>query len=183
MHLNKEHIKLLEQGDAKTQKWVFESMFAKMCRVCQRYLVRTDEAEDCVMKGFMKAFQQIDSFTYEHEQSFIHWVKRIMVNESLMALRKQQNLSMVAISDDTVAEWDTDFINQIAAKDLLAALLKLPIGYRTVFNLFVVEGYSHQEIAALLHISESTSKSQLFKAKQRLQALLSHNQYGYGKAK
>ncbi|MCG9881295.1 MAG: sigma-70 family RNA polymerase sigma factor [Bacteroidia bacterium] len=183
MQVNKEHIKLLKQGDAKTQKWVFESLYAKMFRVCQRYLVRTDEAEDCMMKAFMKAFQQLDAFTYEHEQSFVHWLKRIMVNESLMALRKQQNLSLATLSEEIDKESDDDFFAHIAAKDLLDALLKLPVGYRTVFNLFVIEGYTHQEIAAELNISESTSKSQLFKAKQRLQVLLTQSQYGYGKAK
>jgi RNA polymerase sigma-70 factor (ECF subfamily) len=183
VQLNKEHLKLLKQGDAKTQQWVFETLYAKMFRVCLRYLVRTDEAEDCLMKGFMKAFQQLDTFTYAHEQSFVHWLKRIMVNESLMALRKQQNLSLASISDELEVGWDDDFLAHIAAKDLLDALLKLPTGYRTVFNLFVVEGYTHQEIAAELNMSESTSKSQLFKAKQRLQLILSKTQYGYGKAK
>ena len=106
MQLNKEHLKLLKQGDAKTQQWVFETLYAKMFRVCLRYLVRTDEAEDCLMKGFMKAFQQLDTFTYAHEQSFVHWLKRIMVNESLMALRKQQNLSLASISDELEVGWD-----------------------------------------------------------------------------
>ena len=105
MQLNKEHLKLLKQGDAKTQQWVFETLYAKMYRLCLWYLVRTDEAEDCLMKGFMKAFQQLDSFTNAHEHSFVHWVKRIMVNESLMALRKQQNLSLVSITDELEARW------------------------------------------------------------------------------
>ena len=183
MQLTKEHISLLKQGDSKTQKWVFESLYAKMFRVCLRYLVRTDEAEDCLIKAFMKAFQQIDTFTYEHDHSFVHWLRRMMVNESLMALRKQQNLSLASLSGEVDKESEDDFFAHIAAKDLLEALLKLPVGYRTVFNLFVVEGFTHQEIAAELNISESTSKSQLFKAKQRLQVLLSQSQYGYGKAK
>ncbi len=99
MQLTPEHINLLKQQHAPTQKLVFEGLFSTMFRVCQRYLVRIDEAEDCVMKGFMKAFNQVNNFVYEHENSFTFWLKRIMVNEALMALRKQNNLALVAIDD------------------------------------------------------------------------------------
>lgn len=180
MELNTEHIKLLQQGNATMQKQVFEKLFSTMFRVCQRYIVRTDEAEDCVMKGFLKAFKQMDQFHYQGVNSFTFWLKRIMVTESLMALRKQHNFHMVAVEQVPEVEFDDTHLQQVDAAYLYQAILTLPSGYRTVFNLFVIEGYSHQEISVKLGISESTSKTQLAKAKQKLQHLLTQQQYGYG---
>ncbi|MFN7313005.1 MAG: RNA polymerase sigma factor [Bacteroidota bacterium] len=180
MEIQSLHIKQLKQGDAKIQKWVFEGLYNKMFNVSLRYVSRMDEAEDCVMKGFLKAFQQIDSFQFEHNLSFYNWLKRIVVNESLMALRKQNNLSLAAIDEATEVTHESDILHQIEAKYLLEAITKLPVGYRTVFNLFVVEGYSHKEIAMQLGISENTSKTQLAKAKQKLQIIITQKQYGYG---
>jgi len=180
MQLTPEHITLLKQHHAPTQKLVFEGLFSTMFRLCQRYLVRMDEAEDCVMKGFMKAFNQVNGFVYEHERSFTFWLKRIMVNEALMALRKQNNLALVAIEDASDVTLEDSLLQQIEAKYLYEAITKLPVGYRTVLNLFVVEGYSHQEIAQTLGITESTSKTQLAKAKLKLKVLLTQQQYGYG---
>lgn len=183
MQLTLQHIQQLKQKHAPTQKMVFEGLFSTMFRVCQRYVVRVDEAEDCVMKGFMKAFQQLDQFTYTHELSFMHWLKRIMVNEALMALRKQTNLSLVAIEDhQTDVALDDALLQQLDAKYLFEVITKLPIGYRTVLNMFIVEGYSHQEIADALGITESTSKTQLAKAKAKLKQVIIQKQYGYGNA-
>jgi RNA polymerase sigma-70 factor (ECF subfamily) len=183
MQVTKAHIKLLKQRDASTQKLVFEKCFGTMFRVCQRYIAQIDEAEDCVMKGFLKAFQQIEKFEYQNDNSFIYWLKRIMVNEALMTLRKQNNFSLV-VSIDNAPDigFDDDFIKQMDAQYLFDAILKLPIGYRTVFNMFIIEGYSHQEIAQTLGITESTSKTQLAKAKAKLKNLINPKQYGYGNA-
>lgn len=101
MQLTKEHISLLKQGDSKTQKWVFESLYAKMFRVCQRYLVRADEAEDCLMKAFMKAFQQIDTFTYEHDHS-----KEIAIvkpaNKRKTSLKKRGEAPVLVQTKDSI---------------------------------------------------------------------------------
>lgn len=181
MQVSLQQINLLKQKHAPTQKLVFDGLFNSMFRVCQRYVVRVDEAEDCVMKGFMKAFNQLEQFTYTHELSFVHWLKRIMVNEALMAIRKQTNLGLVAIEDNqTDVALDDDLFKQLDAKYLFDVITKLPTGYRTVLNMFVVEGYSHQEIAAALGITESTSKTQLSKAKQKLKGIITQQQYGYG---
>jgi len=182
MQVTKAHIKLLRQGDKATQKLVFEKCFGVMFRVCQRYVSRIDEAEDCVMKGFLKAFQQIEKFDYQHDDSFMYWLKRIMVNEALMALRKQNNFSLVSIDHAPDIGFDDDFIKQMDAQYLFDAILKLPIGYRTVLNMFIIEGYSHQEIAQTLGITESTSKTQLAKAKAKLKNLINPKLYGYGNA-
>ena len=180
MQLNAVQIKRLKQGDAAMQKQVFEQLFNAMFRVCQRYVNRIDEAEDCVMKGFLKAFQQIKLFEGAHENSFLFWIKRIMINEALMALRKQNNFSLVNIDEVTDIAFDDAYLQQIDAQYLFDAILKLPTGYRTVLNLFIVEGYSHQEIAKELGITESTSKTQLAKAKAKLKNIITHKQYGYG---
>lgn len=180
MQLNAVQIKRLKQGDAAMQKLVFEQLFNAMFRVCQRYVSRIDEAEDCVMKGFLKAFQQIGSFEQEHENSFLFWLKRIMVNEALMALRKQNNFSLVNIDEVADIAFDDAYLQGIDAQYLFDAILKLPVGYRTVLNLFIIEGYSHQEIAKELGITESTSKTQLAKAKAKLKNIITLKQYGYG---
>jgi RNA polymerase sigma-70 factor (ECF subfamily) len=180
MQVNEKHIKQLKQGNSGIQKMLFEGLFSTMFRVCLRYIVKTDEAEDCVMKGFLKAFQQMERFEYHGEDSFKFWLKRIMVNEALMALRKQNNFNMVALDQTPEVSFDDDALQQIEANYLYDAITLLPIGYRTVLNMFVVEGYSHQEIAETLGISESTSKTQLAKAKAKLKQVITQKQYGYG---
>ncbi len=182
MQLNAEHIKKLKQGNAALQKQVFESFFSTMFRVCQRYVARIDEAEDCTMKGFLKAFKEIQHFEPTHENSFTFWLKRIMVNEALMALRKQNNFSLVSLDEAQALTFDDDFIQQIEAQYLFDTILTLPTGYRTVLNMYVIEGYSHQEIAKILGITESTSKTQLAKAKAKLKNLIVQKKYGYGNA-
>jgi RNA polymerase sigma-70 factor (ECF subfamily) len=180
MQVNEKHIKQLKKGDSNVQKMLFDGLFSNMFRVCLRYIVRTDEAEDCVMKGFLKAFQQIERFEYQGEDSFKFWLKRIMVNEALMALRKQNNFNMVTLDQTPEVSFDDDALQQIEAEYLYDAITLLPTGYRTVLNMFVVEGYSHQEIAETLGISESTSKTQLAKAKAKLKQVITQKQYGYG---
>ncbi len=182
MQLNQNHIKQLKQGDSTVQKMVFEGLFSKMFRICQRYIVRTDEAEDCVMKGFLKAFQQIDRFEYQGDDSFTFWLKRIMVNEALMALRKQINFNLVALDNTNEVSFDDDALHQVEANYLFDAITLLPTGYRTVLNMFVIEGYSHKEISEKLGITESTSKTQLAKAKTKLKQVITQKQYGYGNA-
>jgi RNA polymerase sigma factor (sigma-70 family) len=180
MQITAEHIGQLKAGVSATQKMVFEGFYNAMFRTCQRYLVRTDEAEDCVMKGFLKAFQQIGSFDYRDENSFHYWLKRIVVNEALMALRKQNNFNLVPHENMPDLAVNDTGIQHIEAAYLFEAVMKLPPGYRTVFNLFVIEGYSHQEIAQMLNITESTSKTQLVKGKEKLKKLITQQHYGYG---
>jgi RNA polymerase sigma-70 factor (ECF subfamily) len=171
----------LKSGDRHAQKMFFEQLYPMMYRVCSRYMVRQDEAEDCVMKGFMKSLQQIGSFSYTTEESLCAWVRKIMVNEALMALRKTTNFNMMPgdqLPDVAIpaAVW-----SEFEAEDVERMLLMLPTGYRTVFSLHIVEGYSHHEIAEMLGISESTSKSQLFKARARLKEIVIQTNTGYAK--
>jgi RNA polymerase sigma-70 factor (ECF subfamily) len=176
----KEFIRKLENLDKDAQKQLFEQLYTVMFRVCQRYIVKTDEAEDCVMKGFMKAFQQIHKFTYQDEDSLFKWLRKIMVNEALMEVRKKHNFYMTAEERLLETTIEAEVWKKLEAEDLNNLILRLPTGYRTVFSLFIVEGFEHKEIAAMLGIAESTSKSQLQKAKSKLKLMITQLNLNYG---
>lgn len=161
-----------KSGDQRAQKQLFEKLYAPMFRVCFRYLARQADAEDCTMRGFMKAFRKLDTFVWDGEQSLFFWIRKIMVNESLMELRKINTMMMVVREEMPETKTDENVLDDMSAEELYKLIAELPVGYRTVFNLFVVEGYSHQEIAETMGISENTSKTQLLKARQRLRNTL-----------
>ena len=130
------------------------------------------DAEDALIKGFFKIFNNLH--TFKDEGSFEGWMKRIVVNECLMLLRKNHNINMmIAIEDAAVVNsLKVDFVDNLTYEDVLALLDELPVGYRTVFNMYVIEGYKHREIAEIMGISINTSKSQLILAKKKLQKLV-----------
>ena len=147
-----------------------------MLGVCRRYVKRFEDAEDVMLDGFYKVFSKIDM--YSGNGSFEGWVRRIMVNESLMHLRKVDHFRFSEeINPNLDFKEEPSIVDEIAAAEILELLDELPPGYRTVFNLYVVEGYKHREIAEELGISINTSKSQLILAKRRMQELL-HQRYG-----
>ena len=172
-------VKRCQQGDRIAQRQLFEQLYAPLYRVSYRYVGQQAEAEDCLMRGLMKAFQKLDTFHYENEYSLFAWVRKIVVNEVLMALRKERTFSMVPVDDHVEVPDLHPILEQMAAEELYQLITQLPVGYRTVFNLFVVEGYSHQEIAGMLGISEVTSRTQLAKSKQKLRTLLTQLYQGY----
>ena len=159
--------------DRRAQRAVYDRYSPLMLAVARRYLPRDADAEDVLMDAFFKVFDKIGSF--KEDGSFEGWIRRIVVNESLMHLRKKHalkratDLTEVNPSSFAVGARATE---KLAEADILALLDKLPIGYRTVFNLYVVEGYKHREIADMMGISINTSKSQLILAKKRLRAQL-----------
>jgi len=169
-----------QKADQKAQKELFEKLYASMYRVCLRYVGRQLEAEDCVMRGFMKAFQKFSTFEWQHENSLFGWIRRIMVNEALMEIRRSNPMLIVQSEDLPEEATDENVLDQLSAEELFKLITELPAGYRTVFNLFVVEGFSHQEIAQTLNISESTSKTQLLKARIRLQMKVQKMNEVYG---
>jgi RNA polymerase sigma factor (sigma-70 family) len=180
---DKDFVKQLSRYDRKAQKYLFEKLYAPMFRVCQRYIIQADEAEDCLMKGFLKAFQQISQFEYHNEESLFWWIRKIMVNECLMMLRKNNNFFM-SIEEDSREELsiEAEILDKMNAEDLNNLIMLLPTGYRTVFCLFVIEGYDHREVAGMLDITESTSKTQLAKAKMKLRQMLGKMNYEHGYA-
>ena len=167
-------------GDRKAQQMLYSKLSAPMMGVCLRYLKNREDAEEVFLNGFFNAFQALKSFEYRDDPSFFGWVKRIMVNECLMWLRKQKEIWSIAIIEDHDPGVDLTPLEKLAAKDLLKLIQQIPVGYRTVFNLYAIEGYSHKEISELLKISEGTSKSQLFKAKKLLQTIIKEEANEYG---
>lgn len=153
---------------------LYEKYAPMMFGVCRRYVRNKEDAEDILVEGFYKVFAHIG--TFQGAGSFEGWIRRIIVNECLMFLRKRQLLiaeeeisQLPDIGHDRSVEQDLD------AGDILRLLEWLPTGYRTVFNLYVIEGYKHREIADLLGISINTSKSQLILAKEKMQVILERN--------
>ena len=150
------------------QKALYEQMAGKMFALCCRYVKDRLEAEDVLVTAFTKMFERIDQF--KGEGSFEGWVRKIVVNEALSYLRK--NKSMYLTTEIEAADREPDFNNmgnQLEAEDLLKLVAALPEGYRIVFNLYAIDGYTHKEIATQLGISENTSKSQLSRARGYLQ--------------
>ena len=129
-----------------------------------------DDAKDILQDGFVKVFKHIG--TFQGKGSFEGWVRRIMVHTSIEHYRRNSRYFMVDIEEAGDMEFAADVLSVLSKNEILKLISELPAGYRTVFNLYVVEGYSHQEIADILGISEGTSKSQLSRAKKILQEKL-----------
>ena len=162
------------RGEHRAQRQLYDQLAGLMLTVCRRYLRRREDAEEALLLGFAKMFRALPD--YRFEGSFEGWVRRIMVNEALMQLRQRELLTVSFeefLQPENLATTAATADTQLQAEDLLALLATLPAGYRAVFNLYALEGYGHQEIGALLGISEGTSKSQLSKARALLQRRLS----------
>ena len=158
----------LQRGEARAQKIVYEGYATRMMAVCLRYVANQADAEDVLIESFMRVFERIGQF--RSEGSFEGWVRRIMVTESLMFLRRNKSLRQEIPLDSVMEDPDYQWADEnLQTDDLLRLIAQLPAGYRTVFNLYAIEGYSHAEIADLTGISEGTSKSQLSRARALLQ--------------
>lgn len=164
----RELVVALQQREARAQKIAYEKYAGRMMAVCLRYVANRDDAEDVLIEGFMRVFERIDQF--RNEGSFEGWVRRVMVTESLMFLRKNKAWRQEVPLDDLGGEPDYELADaNLDAEALIRLVAQLPDGYRTVFNLYAIEGYTHAEIAELTGISEGTSKSQLSRARALLQ--------------
>ncbi len=162
-------ITLSIQGDGKAQKAIFDSLAPKMMVVCLRYMADKESAEDVLQDGFVTLFSKLESFT--GEGSFEGWARKIFVNTALMSLRKKDALrdsGDLEVLTNLASEMPTQ-IQSLGYKELMSLIGQLPPVYRTAFNLFAVEGYSHREIAEALGITEATSRSQVLRARQFLQ--------------
>lgn len=160
-------------GDPIAQKALYDLWSPLLLGIARRYLSRIEDAEDAFAEGMVKIFTRIDS--YRGEGSFEGWMRRIIVNEALMALRKRHNFHLVREIESYELQEPPDFEHALHASEIIALLDQLPDGYRTIFNMYVVEGYKHREIADELGISINTSKSQLIQAKKRMQELVKKN--------
>lgn len=163
------------KGDVKIQKSFYHNYADTMYAICLRYSSNQDEAKDFLQSGFIKIFNNLDKFRFTG--SLEGWMKRIMVNNALEQLRKKMRFSQMDDINEVRLPADigvTHNMHGLEVNDILEQISKLPTGYRTVFNLYVLEGYSHKEIAEQLGINVGTSKSQLSKARNMLQQMLKH---------
>jgi RNA polymerase sigma-70 factor (ECF subfamily) len=166
----KDLIRACRKGDRQAQRRLYERYAPKMLGLCRRYVPVLEDAEDVLLEAFYKVFTHLDRF--RGDGSFEGWIRRIVVNEALMFLRKRNNFRMTVEITEVEMPTMPNVVSQLAEKDILDLLDQLPHGYRTVFNLFVIEGYKHREIADMLGISINTSKSQLILAKKRMRELV-----------
>jgi RNA polymerase sigma factor (sigma-70 family) len=169
-----EIINKCREENSGAQTALYNLFSRKMYGVCLRYAKDSAEAEDILQEAFVRVFNKIKQF--EFKGSFEGWMRRIMVNTALEKFRKHDRLYPVEemkIYEST--EWVEDTISTITANDLLRIIQELPPRYKMVFNLFAIEGYSHQEIGEMMNISEGTSKSNLSRARVILQKSVAEN--------
>ena len=170
---DEELVKACIQNSASAQKVLFDKYSGRMMTVCLRYADDSLEAQDILQDGFIKVFNSIKSFHYEG--SLEGWIKRIVINTALDNYRKnkKRRYALELDSEDAIEIHEEDnIVEGITSKYLLDLIQKLPEGYRVVFNMFALEGYSHKEIAEQLGISINTSKSQYSRARAFLQKVL-----------
>ena len=161
--------------DRATQRALFNRYAGKMMTVCLRYARHRMEAEDLLQDAFIKVFDNIHSF--EGKGSFEGWIRRIVVNTALKNVSRhsfqKEGIGLEGISESSE---DPSVFSQLSEQELLKLISSLPKGYRICFNLYVIEGFSHREIGEMLHIEESTSRSQLVKARNMLQNMVLKSQ-------
>lgn len=159
------------RGDSQMQRELYDRYSSKMYGVCLRYAGNTNDADDILQEGFIKVYNNLHKF--RGEGSLEGWIRRIFINTCIEQFRKKvKSYNISEAHENTVEDGDLSAMDMLAAKDLVRLIHELSPGYKAVFNLYVVEGYSHKEIAQLLGISEGTSKSQLARAKGTLKKIL-----------
>lgn len=162
-------------GDRIAFKHIFDKYAAKMVSICTRYMKSREAAEDVVQDGFIKVFRKLN--TYQNRGSFEAWIRIIMVNTALKELSKKHNKQDIISLDSTWnPSFDPEVISYLGEEELINLIQMLPRGYRTVFNMYAIEGYSHKEIGEKLDIGESTSRSQLVKARNMLKKMVNNLQ-------
>ncbi|WP_246073314.1 RNA polymerase sigma factor [Formosa sediminum] len=171
LHKNQnELIKKASQNNREAQQALYDWHAPKMLSVCRYYIKDIHHAEEAMLNGFLKVFTQLKSF--ENKGSFEGWVRRIMVRESISFLRQKKQFVFAEVSEDIIEITPLSSEENLEVDDIQNLIDQLPEGYKMVFIMSAIEGYKHHEIAQILKISEGTSKSQLFKARQMLQQQL-----------
>lgn len=172
MYTDKELIGRCLENDPRAQEFLYKRYSRRMYGVCLRFARNTLEADDILQEGFIKVFSYLKDF--RHNGSLEGWIRRIIINTAINYYNSKQN-EWKETSIDSVESYQTvseEILDKISTADILRLIQELPEGYRLVFNLYIIEGYNHQEIAEMLHISENTSKSQLSRARMALQERL-----------
>ncbi len=155
-------------GNRRMQELLYQRFSPKMYAVCLRYASNADDAQDLLQEGFIKVFRNLDKF--RKEGSFEGCIRRVFVNTAIEQYRKKVNLNSISDREEqTLADSSWNVFDQLGEKDIIRLVQELAPGYRSVFNMYVIEGYSHKDIGEMLGISEGTSKSQLARARVILQ--------------
>lgn len=161
------------KGNSASQQKLFDKFSGKMFAVCLRYAADSDQAKDLLQESFIRVFTKLQQFQFKG--SFEGWIRRITIHTAIEHYRKEvKNRNVIDIEFAHHVGQEPNVLDKLQTQDLMQLINKLPLGYKTVFNLYVIDGYSHQEIATQLGISENTSKSQLRKARHFLINLLSN---------
>jgi RNA polymerase sigma factor (sigma-70 family) len=162
-------VKEARKGSAAAQNCLYNAFSGSMLLVCRRYVKDDRDAEELMLNGFYRFFTSLSSFQYRTDAALYTWIKKIVINECLMFLRKKAGFVLTSEPGADDHFIDDGILEQLSAEEIFGLIRELPPGYRTVFNLHVIEGCEHKEIAGMLGISEGTSKSQLNKARKLLQ--------------
>lgn len=158
-------------GDRQMQELLYKKYASKMYGVCIRYVGNGEDANDILQEGFIKVFKNLEKF--RREGSFEGWVRRIFVNTAIEQFRKKiKTYNVDEVQENTIEDKELTALDLLATKDIIKIVDELSPGYKTVFNLHVIEGFSHKEIADMLGITEGTSKSQLARAKGVLKKMV-----------
>ncbi|MDF1866112.1 MAG: sigma-70 family RNA polymerase sigma factor [Saprospiraceae bacterium] len=165
-------VKSCLRGDSTAQRALYEHFKVPMFRLCLRYAKDRPEAEDLLQDGFIRVF--LDLHQYKFNGALGGWIRRVIVNVALQHIRKNKKMSNVVELETVVNDYQTDedVFSNMGVKALTKIIQKLPPGYRAVFNMYVIEGYSHKEIAEKMNFTVGSSKSQLSKAKAMLREML-----------
>ena len=170
-------VRQCRRGDQRAQRDLYERYAPQMLSLCRRYVRSLEDAEEVLSNAFIKVFRKIDQFN--GDGALGAWIRRIMVNESLNFIKYRKNL-FVEVEEENHSDFSHENLQEeFNAEHLMAMIAELPLGYRTVFNLYAIEGYTHKEIGEKLGISENTSKSQLSKARKHLQEKFGANELLY----
>ena len=182
IQLHKNESKLIQRAaknNREAQHFLYELHSPKMLSICRYYIKDVQQAEEVMLNGFFKVFKNIKSF--KSNGSFEGWVRRIMVREAISYLRSKKKIEFATEDEYIEHDYSNNIKTNIGVAEIQQLIDSLPEGYRMIFIMYAIEGYKHYEIAELLNISEGTSKSQLFKARQMLQKKiieLNNNSYG-----
>jgi RNA polymerase sigma factor (sigma-70 family) len=177
MHNEKEIIDQCLKNDIRAQEHFYHRFAGIMFGVCLRYSGSQMEAEDILQEGFIRVFRNLHHFRFEG--SLEGWVRRTMVNTAINYYKKQLKFQkeVELTGGISLATKKDDVLSTLSMEELLKIIQELPVGYRTVFNLYAIEGYNHREIGVMLGISENTSKSQFFRARLSIQQVLEKNKF------
>jgi len=178
-HNNTELIQKAAKNNREAQHTLYEVHAPKMLSVCRYYVKDVQKAEEVMLNGFFKAYTNLNSF--KNEGSFEGWLRKIMVRESISFLRQQKQIEFSIEDIENTNDYSNAMETDLEVNDIQQLIDELPEGYKMVFVMYAIEGYKHHEIASILNISEGTSKSQLFKARQLLQQKINElNTTSYG---